>query len=56
MFAFAVPILIVLGIMAAVSAGVALFVIATQDGSRAGQYIGIAIIALALIFAFYLGL
>lgn len=36
-----------------VVAGVALFVIAKQDGSRAGQILGVAIPLIGIVFAIY---
>ena len=54
MVAIGVKILVILAAATAAGAGVALFVIARQDGSKAGQVLGIALPVLTIIFALYL--
>jgi len=46
-------VLIVLTLSAAIGAGVALFVIARQDVSRAGKVLGVLIVAAAVCTAIY---
>jgi hypothetical protein len=53
MYSIAVKILVTIGATAAVGVGVALFTIARQDGSKAGQVLGVAIPLVAIIFAIY---
>jgi hypothetical protein len=53
MDAIAVKALITILAALAVAAGVALFTIAKQDGSRTGQVLGVAIPLLAIISALY---
>jgi hypothetical protein len=54
MYAIAFKIVVTLGAALAVGAGVALFTIARQDGSRAGQILGVAIPIVAMVVAIYL--
>jgi len=51
--AIAVKALVILLAAVAVGAGVALFIIAKQDGSKTGQVLGVVIPILAIISAVY---
>jgi hypothetical protein len=53
MHAIAAKALIVISAAIAVGAGVALFTIARQDGSKTGQVLGVAISVMAIISAIY---
>ena len=53
MHAIAAKALITILAAVAVGAGVALFTIAKQDGSKAGQFLGVAIPVAAIIAAVY---
>ena len=54
MIAIGIKILAILVAATAAGAGVALFVIAMQDGSKAGQALGLAIPVLTIISVLYL--
>jgi hypothetical protein len=56
MQAITVNVLITFAAAVAVGAGVVLFTIAKQDGSKAGQVLGVAIPVAAIISAIYLTL
>jgi hypothetical protein len=53
MHAIAAKALIIISAAIAVGAGVALFTIARQDGSKTGQVLGVAISVTAIISAIY---
>ena len=53
MIAIAVKALVIFLAAVAVGAGVALFIIAKQDGSKTGQVLGVVIPILAIISAVY---
>jgi hypothetical protein len=56
MHAITVKALITFAAAVAVGAGVAIFTIAKQDGSKTGQVLGVAIPVVAIISAIYLAL